>query len=240
MMSQWTISILGICICFLPISVVRAADSLAVSAYAPIEILGAQVESYVKTLEKNVKSEKDFDLDEVRQNGATLATFALTLGMSDEESPLKKAAPAILKASEELVKTTNYAEAQKAVSAVRSAMDTTSDEKMEWQAVGDVTLLMRKVPLLDTRLRREVKKNRADQAVVLAVIGQVCALDTSVAKTAEEANQWAEFSRLLRDRAAAITQQIQTKETSDLESSLDALSEACDACHEVFQKSVQK
>ncbi len=236
MKSRWTISMIGICISLLTVSSVQAADSLAVSAYAPIEILGAQVESYAKTLEKNVKSESSFDLDEVRQNGATLATLALTLGMSDEEAALKKAAPVILKAAEEVVKSTNYAEAKKAVTAVKNAMDATSDEKLEWQAVGDVTLLMRKVPLLDTRLRREVKKNRADQAVVLAAIGQVCAMDTSVATTDEEATQWTEFSRLMRDRAATITQQIQTKETDDLESSLDALSEACDTCHEVFQK----
>ena len=217
-----------------------AADDAtpAISTFAPADILVAQIEGGVKSLEKSVRAEKNFELDAFQQNAATLAVMAMTLGMSDEASDLKPATPAIVTAAIAAVEAVDYATAKAAAKAVSDAMKTSDDaamKEMQWQKVCDIAILMKKVPLVDTRLRRELKKGKTEQAVVLAAIAQVASHDTSLGTTPQEKADWVKFSEMMRDHAAALPGIVADGDEDALEEAQDLLTDSCDQCHEVFQ-----
>ncbi|MDO4557811.1 MAG: hypothetical protein Q4C47_02470 [Planctomycetia bacterium] len=214
----------------------------AVSTYAPAEILADQIRGGVRTIGRSVRAEKDYRTDTFRQNAATLAVMAMTLGMSDEPSDLKPATPALVKAAMEAVNATDYTTAKKAAGMIVDAMDT-SDEaalsEMRWRKVCDIAILMKKVPLVDTRMRRELRKGKTEQATVLAAIAQVAAHDTSLGTTPEEKAEWVRFSEMMRDRAAVLPGIVGDGDEDALEEAQDLLTESCDLCHEGFQVTVE-
>ena len=76
---------------------------------------------YLKDLGDAVASEQAYkdDQEKVAKYSNTLIVIALALGMHDQENKYKAAAPAMVKAAQDLAGAKDYAAAKKAVEALR-------------------------------------------------------------------------------------------------------------------------
>src|SRR3990172_4942456 len=96
-----------------------------VSTFAPAKDVVSQIGTYVGRLEESVESEDAFKEAEAKlaKDSNTLILLALAAGLHDEDNKLKAAAPAIMKAAQELAKAKSYAAAKAGVAAVKKALD---------------------------------------------------------------------------------------------------------------------
>ena len=85
-----------------------------------------------------------------------MAVLALVLGLHDQDNKYKAAAPALLKASQKLAATKDFASAAAAVAAVKAATTDTSGSlaELKWEKVASMPELMKQVPLVNTKLKR--------------------------------------------------------------------------------------
>ena len=103
---------------------------------------------------------------------------------------------------------------------------------------------MKAVPLVNNRLKRNVRETRfkkaakdnAGDSATLAVIAQGSMADTSEAKTPEQEKQWYKFCEEMRDNAAAVNKAVRAADLAATTKAVEVLAKNCDNCHEVFHK----
>jgi len=250
--TQWgwlTGLVLGLAI--LAIGVIESAEPPAapkVSTFAPPKDLAAAVDKHIARMEEAVATEadyKDFG-DRNLKDANTLILLALAAGLHDQENKYKEAAPALLKAAQAVAKAKSFEAAKAAVAEVKKAAETGKGNptSLKWEKVADLPELMKAVPLVNNRLKRNVRPtafkkkttdNGADSAT-LAVIGQGSIADLSQATSAEQEKQWQEFCVLMRDAAAAVNKVVHAGDQPAAEKAMATLIKTCDTCHEVFHK----
>jgi len=223
-----------------------------VSTLAPAKDVVSQIETYVGRLEESVASEDDFKEAEakVAKDANTLILLALAAGLHDEDNKAKAAAPAIMKAAQELAKAKGYAAAKAGVAAVKKALDAAEGNpgELKWVKSASLDDLMKQVPLVNSRLKRNLRgpkfkskaKDNAGDAATLAVIAQGSLADTSEAKSDEDVAKWYGFCVQMRDAAAALNKAVHEGNQDAADKAISALNQCCDDCHDVFHKGAEK
>ena len=142
-----------------------AADPPAapkLSTFAPASDLVRQTDYYLGRLEESLDSEKQYqeDQEKVSKDGNTLILIALALGLDDGHNKYKAAAPGLMKAGEEAAKATTYAAAKAALADARKAIASppAGGRALSWdQASASLPELMKQVPLINARLKRNLR-----------------------------------------------------------------------------------
>jgi hypothetical protein len=219
-----------------------------VSTFAPAEDLASQAADYIDAIEKAVASEDDYTdaKEELARNSNTLIVIALALGLHDQQSPYKATAPAVVKAAQAVAAATDYAAAQKAVADLKTAVDGkgAAGDELKWTKVASLEQLMKQVPLVNTKLKRNVRgprlrakaKETAGYSAVIAAIAQGSLANTQEAKTPEQVAQWYAFSSELRETAGAVNAAIHGGDEAATDAAMTRLAKSCDDCHAVFHK----
>jgi len=219
-----------------------------VSKYAPAEDLVSQMDMYIEELDKTLASEQEFkDAGEkVARDANTLIVIALGLGLHDQDNKYKKAAPAVMKAAQKLAEVKEFGAAKEGLADVKKAAsgDVKAEGELKWEKVASLPALMKQVPLIHNKLKRNVKGERFEskakdsqgQSAVIAIIGQGSLADTTQAKSDEQVAQWYKFSAQMRDVAGAVNAGVHGKDQSATAESMVRLQKSCDECHEVFHK----
>lgn len=230
---------------------VRAAAPPAapkVSTFAPAKDLERQVEVYLERFEEAVKDEQEYKAAEGRltKEANTMILIALGLGLHDQPNKYQAAAPAIIKAAQQLAEAKDHASAKAGVEAVKKATQAQGGSTpLKWEKLASLEQLMKAVPTIDSRLRRNVRTERnfkkraqdnAGDSAVLAVIAQGSVADTSEAKDASQVAQWYKFCEQMRDAAAKVNSLVHAGKFDEIKAAMKDLEKSCHDCHEVFHK----
>jgi hypothetical protein len=216
-----------------------------VSTFAPAEDLASQAEAFLGDLEKATADEaayKEATTDKVVKDANTLVVIALALGLNDQDSKFKANAVATVKAAQAVAETKDFAAAQKAVAALKDAAEgkAKADGSLKWEKVASLPELMKQVPIINTKLKRNIKKftgkakDSAGQTAVLAVISQGTMADTSPATSPEQVKQWYDWSAKGRDYAGAVNAAIHAGDEAAANEAMKKMAQNCDDCHAVF------
>jgi hypothetical protein len=217
-----------------------------VSTFAPAADLADQADWYVSELEKSTADEAAYKEagDKVAKDANTLVVVALALGLNDQDSKYKTSAAALMKAAQDLAATKDLASAKKALAAVKDAAagKSKSDVTLKWEKVASLSELMKQVPIINTKLKRNIKgekfkskaKDTAGYTAVLAAIAQGAMADTSQAKNPGQVKQWYDWSAKARDYAGAVNSAIHAGNESAADEAMKKMAQNCDDCHAVF------
>ena len=225
-----------------------AADPPAapkLSTFAPASDLVRQTDYYLGRLEESLASESQYKEDQtkVSKDGNTLILIALALGLDDGDNKYKAAAPGLMKAAQQVAKATTYAAATAALADARKAIASpvACGPALSWdQASASLAELMKQVPLINARLKRNLKrfaskaKDSAGDTATLAVIAQGSMGDVSQTKKPTEAAKWFAFCAQMRDAAATANKAIHASDPKATDEAMKTLAESCDNCHTVF------
>ena len=228
------------------VSVTAAApEAPPVSKIAKADDLVSQVDYYLERLDESIASEDEYadSAEKVVKDANTMILIALALGLHDQDNKYKAAAPAMLKASQELAAVKDYSAAKKGVAAVKAATSSKGDPSvLKWGEVADLHALMEKVPLINTRLKRYLRdrsfkskaKETAGESAVMAIIAQGSMASVGKTKKPNEADKWYAFCEEMRDAAVALNASIHAQDEDAKDKAMEALGASCDNCHEVF------
>ncbi len=219
-----------------------------VSTFAPAKDLASRVEAYIEQFEEAVKDEEEYKASEGKllKDANTMILIALGLGLHDEENDYKAAAPGLIKAAQQLAAAKDYAGAKAGVAALKKAAHSKGDpSSLKWEKLASLEQLMKAVPGIDSRLKRNTRtekafktkaKTNAGDAAVLAVIAQGSIADTSEAKGDEQIKQWYKFCEQMRDAAAKVNAGVRAGDFAAVKAAKKDLEKSCHDCHEVFHK----
>ncbi len=216
------------------------------SSFAPAKDLAGQLQDYIKEIDSTLASEDEYKDSEAKIGRCTntLAVIALCLGLDDEDNQYKTRAAALIKAAQGLAAAGDYQSAKKAFDAVKAAADgkIASQEKLKWEKVASLPDLMKQVPNINTKLKRNIKgakfKTKAAETAgytaAIAAIAQGSMADTSAAKNPQEINEWYRFSAAMRDAAGAANAAIHAGNEPAATEAMQKLAKSCNDCHAVF------
>ena len=227
------------------VSVIAAPpEAPPVSKIARADDLAGQVDYYLERIEESIESEDEYadSVEKLVKDANTMILIALALGLHDQDNKYKAAAPAMVKASQELAAAKDYSAAKKGVAALKAATSSKGDPSLlKWGEVADLHSLMEKVPLINTRLKRNLRRFKskveetAGDSAVLAVIAQGSMNSVGKTKKPDEADKWYAFCEEMRDAAAALNASIHAQDEAAVEKAKEPLAKSCDNCHEVFK-----
>jgi len=219
-----------------------------VSSFAPAEDLVGQVEYYVEELEESVENEDEYndaqETDKIGKKANALVLIALALGLHDTDNRYRKAAPAILKAAQEVAGTKDFTSASAAVAKLKEATAATDGDPavLKWEKVASLPALMEEVPLVDSRLKRYVRGSRfatkkedsAGFSAVIAVIAQGSRANADETEKPTELEQWYKFCVQMREAATKVNAAIRAQDEAAKDAAMELLEQSCSDCHDVF------
>lgn len=230
----------------------KAPEPPKASTYAPAEDLCAQVDFYVKRTEGTLADPNDFDdaaKTRLKKDANTLVALALTIGLHDEDSPIKPAAASLMKASQELAKATDYEAAKSAFDRVKKAAagepsPGASNDDLKWEKVASLGQLMKQVPTINSALKRGLtparfesqKAQSAAAAATLAAIAQSVMADTHEVKNPADLDKWFECCGEMRSAAGDANAAIRKGDKAATTAAMARLAKSCESCHAVFRK----
>ena len=162
----------------------------------------------------------------------------------------KAAAPAMLKAAQQLAASTDSASAQAAATALDAATASDSTETLEWVKVADLQQLMKAVPSIDSKvklfLRSEstlVKRGMTSvpqNCTELAVIGKGALANSADTIKPEAVTEWKLFNdeyvaASLGLRAKVLGLGEGTATFDEVKAAYTELEDTCNKCHEIFK-----
>ena len=222
-----------------------------VSTFAPAKDLANQADYFIKELEKTVASEDEYKdgQEKVAKDSNTLIIIALALGLHDQPSKYQASAGDLMKAAQAVAATKDFASAKKAVADLQQAAANNGAVKAElkWEKVASLPELMKQVPLINTKLKRNVKpekfkkkaKDTAGYTAVIAAIAQGSIADLSETKSPEQVKQWYKFSAAMRDDAGEVNAAIHKRDEPAAAKAMKKLAQSCEDCHAVFHPGVK-
>lgn len=216
-----------------------------VSQYAATDDLAKLIADYGDRVGEAVVSAEEFEAKGSRmvRDARTLVVLGTALGLHDQDHALKAATPAIVAAARRTAESgTDLAAAQAAVEELKKALagEANGGEELSWDNTKALGQLMKQVNFVHTRLKRNVKKldkyqeQCADDAVLLAVIGQASDYDTHEVKDPAQLPEWHKYSMEMRDASAGLAAAIKSGDAAAIETAMNRVAENCDACHHVF------
>lgn len=223
----------------------EAPKAPALSTLVSVEDLIGQVADYVKELEECVENQEEYEdsVEKIERYSNSLAVIALAVGLHDQDSALRKAAPALVKASQELAKAKDFSGAKAGVAGIKAALSVSGDPSvLKWSTVASLPSLMKQVPLVNTRLKRYLKPGRfeksakdiAGNSAALMAISQGSMLSVDETEAPDKVAEWFKYCTDMRDAAGALNQAVHAKNEDAAKAAMDALQQSCEDCHAVF------
>ncbi len=220
-----------------------------------VDDLVPQVAVYVGKLDKTLEDLDGSvrfvdDADVLFRDANTLAMIALALGLSKEDNPYKKAAPAIIEAAQKVEAVKNLDEATQAVAEVKRALKTDAGAGgLSWnKKIATLKPIMKAVPNINTQVKRNLRTEAAlkkgnqkvvEGAAVLAVIGQGSIPNAVDTIKPEAVNDWKAQCLELREAALELNRAASGYEAGkvkfeEIQTAFERLSDSCDSCHKIF------
>lgn len=220
-----------------------------VSDYASVEGLMNQVDYHVERIERSLGSARYSEATQSRiaKDAAVLSVLFTALGLHDEDPAIKSSAPRLVELSQELVTSaTDESKAKAAYEKLVTALKegATGGKPLNWENRAQLALLMKQVTTINSRLKRNTrretslasrKEEASGQAALLAAIGQAALVDTHEVKDAAELDKWYKYASEMRDAAGAVGRAIGQEDFAAVQASMQRLQDNCDACHEAFR-----
>lgn len=219
------------------------AEAPKVSTFAPAEDLVGQVDYYLGRVEEAVATEADYKDAEgkITRDANTLVLIALALGLHDTDNKYKAAAPAMVKAAQQIAAAKDYASAKSAVADLKKATEGgAAAGELKWDKVASLEALMKQVPMINTKLKRNLRrfaskaKESAGDTATLAVIAQGSIANADETDKPTEVKKWHDFCVQMRDAAAAMNAAIHAGDEDAAKKQMKAMTQSCDDCHAVF------
>lgn len=214
-----------------------------VSTFAPAEDLVGQVDYYLERLEESVANPADYKDAEgkIARDSNTVILLALAMGLHDTDNKYKAAAPAMVKAAQEVASAKDYDAAKKAVGDLKkAAAGGASAGQLQWEKVASLEALMKQVPMINTKLKRNLRRfsrkaqESAGDTAALAVIAHGSMANAGDTKKPNEVEKWYAYCVQMRDAAAALNAAIHAGDEKAADVQMKALTQSCDDCHAVF------
>ncbi len=220
-----------------------------------VDDLVPQVDVYIGKLEKTLEDLDGSvrfvdDADVLFRDANTLAMIALALGLSKEDNPYKKAAPAIIEAAHKVEAVKNLDEATQAVAEVKKALKAEAGTNdLSWdKKVASLKPIMKAVPNINTQVKRNLRTEAAlkkggrkvvEGAAVLAVIGQGSIPNAVDTIKPDAVKDWKIQCLELRDAALELNRAASGYEAGkakfeEIQAAYERLSDSCDSCHKIF------
>ncbi|MDO4575258.1 MAG: hypothetical protein Q4D98_08595 [Planctomycetia bacterium] len=217
------------------------------TAYAPVELLSAQLVAFVENIEKSLASDEDYEdvQGRVIRDANTVAALALVLGLHDQPNDYKACASNVIAAAMELAKDADKATAEKNFAALQASLKTTDGKNLAWDVpVANLAQLMKQVPLLDGKVKsglRRFKKTdeMAGLAVALAAIFQVSTANVAETQDPTKGDEWIAFCLESRDDAGALANALTAADKKASKTAYDKMAKSCDTCHAVFHQTAK-
>ena len=239
-----------------------AADSASVP-HPPLDALTQQIDLYVEALGtalERLDGSRNYaeDAANVVRDASGLALVALAVGLANDDSQYKKAAPHIITAAKTLVAAQNLEEGQSAFAGLKSALGNTSEAPaLSWSdkivglkpaksaiqslnsAVKRTTDTERKLNTLLTRQPQRVYPPLA----ALAVLSQGMIPNVGETEKPDAVAEWKKYCEDFRNAALkvnAAAHQYAAAESGDYSvysAAMTAMAESCDDCHRTFYPS---
>jgi Cytochrome C' len=221
-----------------------------VSTFAPVKDLLAQKDAFMARLDEALTSSDDYSesmQNRVLRDGATIGVILQGLALTDEDNPLKAAAPALRSSVDALVKSnTDYAAAKAALDKLKSGMENpqAADGKLTWDDHVDLGQIMKQVSTSNSRVRRGMSASRFDaslddssqNAALIALIARSILSDTHHATNDDEKAEWYKYADTMRDAAGKIHAAVAAKDQEAALAAYTAMTENCTACHDKFRQ----
>lgn len=215
------------------------------STFAPAADIVKAIDDYMAKIGEALESKDEFtDLQSrVIKDAETVAVLALVLGLHDEKTPYQAAASALIKAARDLsaAAAKDYDSAKKAFAALEAAKTAAGNPaSLKWEKVASLKELMQQVPLVNSRLKRNMRRfeRQADSiamdAAVIAAIAQGSMANVDETTQPNKADEWFKYCVAMRDAASALNKAAKAKNSAEAEKAVAVLAESCDACHVVF------
>lgn len=220
----------------------------ALSTLVPVEDLAERVEYYVEELEECVESLEEYEdsIDKIERYSNTLAVIALAVGLHDQDSSLRKAAPVLVKACQELANAKDFSGARSGVAGIKAALTASGDPAtLKWTKVADLHALMERVPQINARVKSRMRKfERGSSDLMgytasLVAIGQGSMANADDTEAPEKVAEWYKYCRQMRDAAGALNKAVHAKNEDAAKTAMQALQQSCDDCHAVFHQDEQ-
>lgn len=217
-----------------------------VSSFAPVDDLVYQTDKYLSELKKataDPETYKDQIENTISGNASTLALLALALGLHDQDNKYKANASALMEAAQKVAAAKDYEPTKKAVEALAAAAQGKGigTAELQWAKVAGIAPLMKKVPAINTAIRRDLKKlatndkDAAANSATLAVIAQGSMAVAPDAQKPDDCKKWHEFCVQMRDAAAAVNAHVHARNATAAKEIVDGrLQQSCADCHESF------
>ena len=217
----------------------------ALSTLVPVEDLVAQAEYYVEELEECVEDSEEYEdsVEKIKRYSSTLAVIALSIGLHDQDSPLRSAAPVLVKGCQELAGAQNYAGARSGVASIKAAFSSRGNPAaLKWGKVADLHALMEQVPLINTRLKRYMRRFKKGipyvigNSAALVAIGQGSMANADETEAPDQVAAWYKYCVQMRDSASALNKAVHDEDEDAAKAAMEALQQSCDDCHAVFHQ----
>jgi cytochrome c556 len=220
-----------------------------VSEFASVESLMNQVDYHVERIGQSLDSARYSEATQSRvaKDASVLIVLFMALGLHDEESAVKAAAPRLVELSEELVTSATDQDKAKAVyQELTAAMNggASGGRPLSWEKRAQLGLLMKQVTTIHSRLKRNTrgesslasrKEEAGGQAALLAAIGQAALVDTHEVKEPDMLDEWYKYASEMRAAAGAVGKAIAQDDFAAVQASMERLTTNCDGCHEAFR-----
>jgi len=244
-LSVITLLALALILSFGGLQAAELTPAPALSTLVPVNDLADQIEYYVEELEECVEDSEEYEdsVDKIKRYSSTLAVLALAVGLHDQNSELRKAAPVLVKASQELANAKDYAAAKAAFSGIEAALSASGNPAtLKWAKVADLHALMEQVPLINTRLKRYIR--RFDKgapyiignSAALVAIGQGSMANADETEAPDKVAEWYKYCIQMRDSAGALNKAVHAEDEAAAGIAMEALQQSCDDCHAVFHQ----
>ena len=232
-----------------------AADASNPVLLPKVSDLVPQVKVYVERLEKSLDDLDGTprfveDAEVLYRDANTLALIALALGLSKEDNPYKKAAPAIIQAAMKMETVKNFDEAAKVIAEIKQSLKAEGDPTtLSWdKKIVTLRPIMKAVPNINTLVKRNLRteaalrrgsRTVAEGSAVMAVIGQGSIPNVTETIKPGAVKEWTAHSIEFRDAAlglnrAALDYEAEKGTFDAVQDAYEALSDSCDSCHVLF------
>jgi hypothetical protein len=228
-----------------PISPATPKAAKVAALAVPAEDLVGQADQYLAAIEEGVATADAYNdsKEDLARQANTLIVIVWALGQYDRSGTYRDLAP-ILAAAGDLAAAKDYASASGAASRLKTAIQHTPELPVAPPATAPASLaqLMKEVPILNTKLKRNVQgqrltakaKETAGYSAVLAAIAQASDGSKEAAKTPQQVAQWHKFCLELRDGAVAANAAIHAGQPQATAAAMGKLASSCHDCHAVF------
>ncbi len=209
-----------------------------------------QIDYFVGRMDEALATPDSYDLaakTRVTKDAHTLAALSLVLALSDEEFSRKSTMPGVLAGARRLALVEgDYTEAAAALEQIKRAQrgEVVAGDGAKWESVASLSVLMKQVPVIHARLTRGVDRRRlarnaaqtAGESATLAAIAQAGVVDTSYAKTPDQAEEWRRHCVEMRVAAGEVNAAIHAQDVNRVSAGMKRLLLSCEACHATFRR----